>query len=75
MNENVKAFIVYVNSLGLRMTIHPARKAWLALLLAEEVTFPVKYSDFADVFLKKLANVRPEQSKVNKHAIELEKTK
>ena len=47
----------------------------MALLLAEKVTVPVEYSDFADVFSKKSANVLPERTEANEHAIELEKSK
>ena len=36
---------------------------------------PTKYSDFADVFLKKSANVLPERTGANEHAIELEEGK
>ena len=75
LDENVEAFVVHVSSLGSRMTIHPARKAQLALLLTEEVTVPVEYSDFADVFSEKSANVLPEQTGANEHAIELEEGK
>ena len=57
------------------MTIHPAREAQLALLLAKEVTVPTKYSDFADIFSEKSANVLPERTRANKHAIKLEKGK
>ena len=57
------------------MSIHLARKAQLALLLTKKVTVPVKYSDFADVFSKKSANVLPERTGVNEHAIELEEGK
>ena len=57
------------------MTIDLAKKAQLALLLAEKVTVPTEYSDFADVFLEKSANVLPEQTRANEHAIELEKSK
>ena len=45
------------------------------MLLAKKVTIPAKYSDFADVFLEKSANVLLEQARVNEHAIELEKSK
>ena len=75
MDENVEAFVVHVSSLGLRITIHLANEAQLALLLAEEVTVPVEYSDFADIFLEKSANVLPEQTGANEHAIELEEGK
>ena len=57
------------------MTIHLARKAQLALLLTKEVTVPVEYSDFADVFLEKSANVLPERTEANEHAIKLEEGK
>ena len=75
LDENVEAFVVHVSFLGLRMTIHPAREAQLALLLTEEVTVPVEYSDFADVFSEKSANVLPERTGANEHAIELEEGK
>ena len=60
LNENIEAFVVHVSFLELRITIHPAREAQLALLLAKEVTVPIKYSDFADVFSEKSANIFPE---------------
>ena len=67
--------MVYVSSLGLRITIHLAKKIQMALLLAKKVTVLAKYSDFADVFSKKSANVLLKQTKANKHAIKLEKSK
>ena len=57
------------------MTIHLARKAQLALLLAEKVTVPTKYLDLADVFLEKSANVLAERTGANEYAIELEEDK
>ena len=52
LDENIEAFVVHVSflSLGSKMTIHPAREAQIASLLAEEVTVPAEYSDFANVF-------------------------
>ena len=47
----------------------------MVLLLAEKVTVLAKYSDFADMFSKKSANVLSEQTKVNKHSIELKEGK
>ena len=73
MDENVEAFIVHVSSLGLKMSIHSVKKAQLALLMSEKVTVPTKYSDFADVFLKKSGNILPERTRANEHAIKLEK--
>ena len=75
LDENVEAFVVHVSSLRSKMTIHPAREAQLALLLTKEVTVPVEYSDFADVFSEKSANVLPERTGANEHAIELEEGK
>ena len=47
----------------------------MALLLAKKITVLAKYLDFADVFLEELANVLPEQTWVNEHAIKLEEDK
>ena len=76
-DENIKALMVYISflSLRLRMIIHLAKKVQIALLLAEKVIIPAKYLDFADVFLKELANILTKQTGVNKHAIELIKGK
>ena len=54
------------------MTIYPAKKVKIALLLAKKIIILAKYSDFAYIFLKELTNVLPEQIKVNKYAIKLE---
>ena len=64
-----------INSLRLKITIHPAREAQIALLLAKKITIPAKYSDFADVFLEELVNVLSKQTGVNKYAIKLKKGK
>ena len=57
------------------MLIPPARKAQIALLLAKEITVPVKYSDYANVFSKELAELLPKRTGINDHAIEPEKGK
>ena len=77
LDENIKAFVVHVSSLSLgsKMTIHPARKAQIASLLAEKITVLAKYSDFANVFSKESAEVLSERIGMNKRAIELEDTK
>ena len=66
---------MHVSFLRSRMTIHPAREAQLVLLLAKEVIVPTNYLDFADIFLEKSANVLPERTGANEHAIELEEGK
>ena len=73
MDEHVEAFVVLVTFL-LIMAIHPARKTQIALLVAEEVKIPIKYSDFLDVFLKEKASILPEATKINQHAIKLQKS-
>ena len=75
MDKNANVFVVHVSSFGSKMIIYLARKAQLALLLAEKVNVPAKYSDFANVFLEELANKLPEQTGVNEHAIKLEEGK
>ena len=67
--------MVHISSLELKITIHPARKAQIALLLIKKVALPAKYLDFANVFLEKSVNVLSEQIRVNDHAIRLEKGK
>ena len=57
------------------MPIHLAREAQLTLLLAKEVIVPIEYLDFANVFSEKSANVLPEWTGANEHAIELKKGK
>ena len=47
----------------------------MALLLVKKVTVLAEYSDFADVFIKKSANILLERTGANEHAIELEKGK
>ena len=42
------------------------------MLLAKKVIVPAEYSDFANVFSKKSAEVLPECIKINEHAIKLE---
>ena len=77
LDENIKVFVVYMNSLSLgsKMTIDPAQEAQITLLLAKEVSVLAQYSDFANVFLKELAKVLPKRTGINEHIIELEESK
>ena len=77
LDENIEAFILHMSSLSLgsKMTIHPAQKAQIASLLAKEITVPVEYSDYTDVFSKELAKVLPQRPGINEHAIKLEEGK
>ena len=71
LDKHIEAFVVHVSFPGLesKMTIHPARKAQIALLLAEKVPVPIKSLDFADVFSKKSAEVLSEHTGINEHVI------
>ena len=77
LDKNIETFVVYMSFLSLRskMMIYKAQKAQIALLLAKKITVPVEYPDFADVFLKESAEVLPEHTRMNKHAIKLEDDK
>ena len=66
---------MHISSLGSRKSIHLARKAQLALLLIQKVIVATKYPNFANVFLKKPANLFPEWTGANEHAIKLEEGK
>lgn len=61
LNENNETFIVHMTFSSLRkkptMTIHPAKKTQIVLLLAQYVKILAKYLDFPDVFVEKKALV------------------
>ena len=45
------------------------------MLLAKKITVPTKYLDFANTFSKKLAEMFPQQTGINKYVIKLVKGK
>ena len=47
----------------------------MALLLAKKILIPAKCFDFADVFLKKSANILSKQTRINEYAIKFKKSK
>ena len=75
MNKNSKAFIVYITFFNSEITIYLARKAQIALPLAKKVIVLAEYSDFANLFSKKSADIFLERNKVNEQAIKLDKDK
>ena len=75
LDENVETFVVYVVSLTSKITIYSARKAQIALLLAENITVLAEYADFINVFLKKSAKMLPERTDINEHAIKIKESK
>ena len=74
LDENVKAFVVYVALLLYKMIIHLAWKVQIALLIAEKVTVPIKSADFSNIFLKELVKVLLEWTGINKHVGKLVNT-
>lgn len=55
LDENVKSFMPYINSLAAKISINLAKKGKIYLLLIEKITIPPDYSDFADVFFEKVS--------------------
>ena len=59
------------------MKMHSNRNIQITTLIVDKVSIIViaEYSDFANVFPKESAMVLPEYTKINTHAIDLEKNK
>ena len=71
-DENLKAFVMHMTSFNLNlMSIHPAGKAQIALLIIEKMQIPSKYLDFSDVFSKKKVSILSEVIEINQHTIKL----
>ena len=75
LDENVKAFVVYMASFTLKMLIYPARKTQIALFMAKRVTVTAEYLNFANVFSKDWVKVLSKRTGINKHTINLEDSK
>ena len=75
LNENNKAFVIYISSLKMKTTIYSAKKAQMASLFVEKVINLAKYPDFINIFLEKLANIFLKQTGANKYVIELKKVR
>lgn len=77
LDKNIEAFVVYITSLNLSkkliMIIHLVKKALIAFLLIEKITILNKYSNFSNFFLEKKALILLKGTKLNQHAIKLEK--
>lgn len=60
LNKELKAFIIHLvalEALLLELSIYPNRKTQIATQLTKKITIPDEYSNFADVFLEKMALV------------------
>ena len=67
--------VISLNISKSTMLIYLAKKAQIALLLAEKVKISTKYSDFSDVFSEKKASTLLELIKLNQYAIEWQDSK
>ena len=72
LDENIKAFVVYVVFFTLKMLIHPARKAHIALFIAKKVNVSAECLDFTNVFSKESAKILPKCTNINNHTLKLE---
>lgn len=64
--------MVYIAYLEFKMSIYPACKAEIILLLAKKVSIHKKYIDFLNIFSKKSAAILLNYLDINKYAIDLE---
>ncbi len=75
LDPEYETFVVHIVALSVDLgdKVHPSRRAQIAHLKADEAPteVPSKYTDFADIFLPKLAAELPEHTGINDHAIEL----
>lgn len=78
LDENFKTFMMNVAALkALKMAIHPSRTAQVVSLKANKASTEIlfEYSDYADVFLTKLAIELPKHNNINDYTIKLKKGK
>ena len=77
LDPNEEVFIIHIAIITSEMAIHLACQAQIALLKAEKalVTIPEEYSDYANVFFRKLATILPEHTEINTHTIDPEEGK
>lgn len=78
LDQEWETFVVYVAALEAPLAevlIYSDRETQIAFLIVEEVKILIKYSDFADFFSEEKTWELSKQTKLNKHAIELENYK
>lgn len=75
LNKNVEAFVVYIALPISEMSIQPAQKAQITLMVIKQVTILTKDLNFVDMFSKKLAVELLERFDINNHLIDLELNK
>lgn len=74
-NENINFFVVYLTFLALEMSIYSAQKAQIALLIIKKVTIFKKYTNFLNIFSKKLAKILSTRTGINQYVIKQENNK
>lgn len=76
MNSNKQVFVTFIVlfKIGI-MIIYLAQKAQIVFLLTKRVIILTKYSDFSNIFLKKLTIIIPKKNNINRHIIEVKKSK
>lgn len=74
-NLGKKAFVVYMAYLGSKMWINQACEAPNTFLLANKVIVWAKYSDFDNIFFKKVAVELYKRFAINKYLINLKSIK
>ncbi len=77
LDLNYKAFVVHIVTLNISFDVsdkvYPLKKAQIAHIKADEALIKVfsKYTNFANVFLLKLAIKPPKYTGINNHVIKL----
>ena len=77
LDPKQETFVVHVATLFNLMGVHLDQKVQIVVLIANKalVIIPAEYSDFENVFFKESVVVLLENTKINIHAIDLEKGK
>lgn len=73
MDINKEVFIIHIASLSLgsKIAIYLVQKAQIAALDTKKVIVPLKYSDYANIFLEAFAAKLPKYIGINNHLINL----
>lgn len=74
-NLGKKAFVIHVAYFKAKISIYPACKAQITLLMVEKVTIPAKYLNYLDLFSKKSVVKLSKYSNINKLVINLKPDK
>lgn len=75
LNLDKKFFVMHINYLKAKISLHLSQKAYITLLLAKKITILNKYLDFTDLLFKKSAIELPEHSDINDYIIDLKLSK